>query len=452
MLARVQVVWEWLSTSLWFVPVVMTLFAIAAAAVTTQLHPAPTDLPGAVWWLDAGSAADAARQLSALLTALVTMATLAISITMVVLTLAAGQLGPRLIRNFMADRRTQIILGAFLSSMVYFVCVLRVLRASMTDAEVPHVAVTLATFLFLGSVFGLFFFIHHLARSIVSDAAIAGVGAQLDNEILRQLGPCEEEDTGGEDEAEPDTRFWTPVSLDHGGYVQVVDLDAIGAAACACDAMVALDFRAGHHLLAGGRHAAVSRPDALDKGLRDAIADAIVLGGQRTPVQDLEFSVRQLVEVALRALSPGINDPFTAIAVVDRLGESLALMMRRAPPNRHWRDPDGKVRVTIHVSDFDGVADAAFNQIRQSAGGHADVLIRLLETLGALADQARWPAHRRVLARHVRMVAEAGRRSLAERADLAVLDARRATTERRLGTGWRDDFALASGDANCDIA
>ncbi len=432
MLARVQVVWEWLSTSLWFLPALMTVAAVAFGALAARLHVPPAMMPASAWWLNTGTAADASRLLSSLLTALVTMATLAYSITMVVLTLAAGQLGPRLIRSFMSDRRTQFMLGVYLGSIAYFVWVLRILRADMPEPSVPHLAVTFATLLFLLSVFTLVLFIHHLARSIVSDTVIARVGTQLDHEICRQLPERGPEDAEGT-EAEPDTAGWAAICLPRGGYVQTVAIQALVDAAAACDVAIVLEVRPGHHVLAGGRLGLVSHAGALEKGLREAIQGSILIGAERTPVQDMEYSVRQLVEVALRALSPGINDPFTAIAVVDRLAQSLALLMQRAEPRRVWRDGDGIVRLTLPVSGFDGIADAAFNQIRQSAEGHADVLIRLIEGLGALAEHTHAESQRAALRRHVRMAHDAAHRTLGEPADLAVVDARRDRAAAWLG-------------------
>ena len=431
MLARAQMVWEWVSTSLWFVPAMMTVGAVIVGVLATCLHVPLEMMPASAWWLNTGTATDASQLLSSLLTALVTMTALAYSITMVVLTLAAGQLGPRLIRSFMADRRTQLMLGSYLGAIAYVVWVLRILRKDLPEPEVPHLAITIATFLFLLSVFTLVIFIHHLARSIVSDTVIARVGEQLDNEICRLL-PLRDE-ANYDDASIPEAVGWSPFCLPRGGYVQTIDLGAIGAAAAARNVVVELDFRSGHHLIAGGRHGAVSRADALDDGLREIVEGAVLLGAVRTPVQDMEFSVRQLVEVALRALSPGINDPFTAIAVVDRLGQSLALLMRRAPPSRLWRDESGAVRVVVQVSGFDGIVDFAFNQIRQSAAGHADVLIRVIETLGALAEHATDEAQRATLRRHVRMTSDAAHRSLAEREDLAVVDARRDRAATHLG-------------------
>jgi uncharacterized membrane protein len=373
------------------------------------------------WWLHRGGARDASELLSSLLSSLITMATLIISITMVVLTLAAGQLGPRLIRNFMSDWRTQSVLGLFLGTIVYVLMVLRLIRGDAPAAEVPHFAVTGATVLVLLCVFTLLFYVHHLARSIIADTVINRVGRELDLAIGAFL-PADEGPTaeaGPRPDQEPAVH-----GFGRSGYVQAVDFDGLAQAAERADACVELKFRPGHHLLRHGAHVRVWPARTLAGEFERAIENAVVLGEERTPVQDIEFAAYQLVEVALRALSPGINDPFTAIAVVDRLGASLALMMERPEARRVWADGSARTRLVVPSSDFAGLVDVAFNHIRQAAAKQPAVLIRLLETVGQLAGQARNDEQRKVLARHADMIAEAGRRSLDEPRDQADLEGR----------------------------
>lgn len=145
---------------------------------------------------------------------------------------------------------------------------------------------------------------------------------------------------------------------------------------------------------------------------------------ERTPLQDVEFAARQLVEIALRALSPSINDPFTAIAVIDRLGAAIALLPVDADAPGRVRDRDGRVRLVYPRVDFEGLVDTAFNQIRQAAEAKPDVLIALMDTLAALGERKLPASRRSVLRRHVRVVAAAGRRHVTEPSDLADVEAR----------------------------
>src|SRR5699024_9569351 len=135
------------------------------------------------------------------------------------------------------------------------------------------------------------------------------------------------------------------LSLQDCGYVQTMDYDKLAECARQADALVVLDFRPGQFLMPHGQHGRIFPPSADDEWLQKKVTDNIAVGGQRTPEQDLEFAVRQLVELALRALSPSLNDPFTAVAVIGRLGLFLAEVMRRGPAPSVWYDKEGKPRI-----------------------------------------------------------------------------------------------------------
>jgi uncharacterized membrane protein len=425
MLTRLKTLWEGISTSLWFLPSLLTAAAVVLAWLALTWSAAINQQHGEIWWLHSGTGDNASDLLSSMLTSMITMATLAISITMVVLTLAAGQLGPRLIRSFMADKRTQLTLGFFLATIVYIVLVLRTIDDEARGADVPHLAVTLGTLSVLISVFLLLFFVHHLARSTVADTIIRRVGASLDTAIDELLPEADDREARS---VEPPAKLGVggPLSIGPGGYIQAVDYAGLASTARRANALVELRFRPGQHVLPDGEHALVHPAEALDDDLLDDLRECVFIGAERTASQDLEYSLRQLVEIALRALSTGVNDPFTAIAVIDRLGVSMALVMRRGPPQGIWCDKEGEVRVVGPTTLFSGLVDAAFNQIRQAAERQPAILIRLMGTLAQLAQQARHEEHRRVLLEHVNVVAAAGKRSIAEHYDLIALEERRS--------------------------
>jgi uncharacterized membrane protein len=421
MITRLITIWDAIRSSLWALPLLMVLAACGLAYAA--LHVDVGRGGSSVWFLFSGNSDQAPQFLSNLVTAMITMATLVVSITMVVLTLAAQQLGPRLIRSFMSDRRTQATLGLFVGTVVYLLLVLR--NTYGQTESVPNLAVTGGTVLVLVCVAILIFFVHHLAQSIIADNVIDRVGAQLDANVARLL-PAETVEQP-EPPADLDRRG-APVQLAHGGYVQAVDFQSIVDAAAQVNAVVALDIRAGHHAVPRGIVAHVTPKKAADdEELCNAIRNAVVTGRERTAVQDLEFSVRQLVEIALRALSPGINDPYTANAVLDRLTLSIATIMTRGEAQRVWQDEDGTVRLVTPVSTFEGVTDEAFNQIRQQA--LPAVLIRMADNIGVLLEQAD-EAHRPALEKHLKLVVDAGRLCIAAKEDLAVLQARAKEAEQ----------------------
>ncbi len=418
MLTRLATLWEKIRTSLWALPLVVVLAAVTVAVIVVQFRLGQRSSP--VWWLYSGDAAAASQFLQSLLTATVTMVTLAVSITMVVLTLAAQSLGPRIIPIFMGDNQTKIALGLFIGTGVYLLIILRTLGGN--TGSVPNLAVTVGTALFLASVIGLVFFLNRLAQSIVADTIIERVGRSLDASAASLFN--EDKYRRRADAGRPIAQRGKPFHITEGGYVQLIDHGSAVAAAQKANAVVALRFRPGHFMLANDVAGWIDGAKAGEENNpRDALDDAITRGAVRTPFQDVEYSIGQLADIALRALSSGINDPHTACNVVDRLATSLAAMMERGAIQGAWRDDDGVVRLLVPSSTFAGIADAAFNGIRQAAAGHPAVLIALVDRLGQLLQHANHEQAAALLS-HIDKVEETGTRTIADACDRADFDAR----------------------------
>lgn len=428
MLSRLYNLWATLRTGLWFVPTLLAVGAVGLAIIALNLDAGLPEEKARQFWLHSGGPEDARNLLSTVFSSMITMATLVISITMVVLTLAASQLGPRLVRNFMGDLRTQLVFGIFLMTIIYCLLVLRTLNSELAVGAVPHIAVTLGTALALVNLFALLFFIHNLARSIVSDTVIRRVDKDLRTAISRLL-PAEDEvkplaerptadDVLPADFAENAASLW----LSGEGYLQAIEHERLVEIACRHEAVVRLDFRAGHFVIRGSHKADIYPGHRLGPDLAAAIEGTILVGEERTPVQDLEFSIRHLVEIAVRALSSGINDPYTATAVVDRLGAALGELMRRELQPSVFCDDAGVVRVVTRASSFRGFVDVAFHQIRQAGATHPAVIIRMLTIIARLAVNVRMPSQREALLDHAAIIAEAGRRGASEASDIADIE------------------------------
>jgi uncharacterized membrane protein len=421
MFARVLTVWRDVRSSLWALPLLIVIAAAVGAIFAVRVSIAQGEDP--IWFLYSGGAEQAPLFLSNLVTAMITMATLVVSITMVVLTLAAQQLGPRLIRSFMSDRRTQITLGLFIATVVYL---LLVLRSTYGDTEsVPNLAVTIGTALVLLCLLALLVFVHHLARSIIADTTIYRVGETLDSDVERLLPERHFRQQPAHRKGPRD--LGAALKLQGCGYVQTLDCKRLANIAAKADALIELPLKTGDHVVSGNILAWVMPLRVADDNFRKKVEECLVLGNERNSADDLLTSVRQLVEVALRALSPSINDPGTAIAVIDRLTESFAKMMSRGAPQGVWTDDEGHVRLVVARSDFSDWLDAAFRQIRQHATEHPAVLTRLVESLGNLLAHAN-EARRQALISQIEIVLATARRVIAQREDLAPLEkaARRA--------------------------
>jgi uncharacterized membrane protein len=417
MLPRLLTLWHDLRSSLWALPLLMVAVAGAAAILAVHIPVREGDDP--VWFLYSGSAQEAPQFLSNLVTAMITMATLVVSITMVVLTLAAQQLGPRLIRSFMADRRTQLTLGLFVSTVVYLLLVLR--SAYGRTNLVPNLAVTGGTLLVLLCLIALLVFVHHLARSIIADNTIDRVGGALDDDVERLLPDSDAETPEPPSKSPRETG--APFTLRHSGYVETVNYGGLVDIAKSANAVIELSFKPGRHVIQGGTFAWVAPAETATASMRDELEGCLQLGGERASIQDLETSIRQLVEVALRALSPSISDPFTAMAVIDRLTTSLAKIMRRGMPQCVWTDDEDKVRLVGPSSTFADILQESFRQIRQNAHDQPAVLIRLVESLGQLLAQAK-DSQQPALRKEIELVLETGRKNIAQEEDFETLEER----------------------------
>jgi uncharacterized membrane protein len=199
------------------------------------------------------------------------------------------------------------------------------------------------------------------------------------------------------------------------------------------DLLLQLARRPGHYLVKGQALVMVWPGYRVTDSLVQRMNAAFALGNRRTAALDVEFSVNQLVEIAVRALSPGINDPFTAIACVDRLESALCRMARRDMPSAHRFDPDGRLRLVASGSTFAGIVDTAFNQIRQCARTNPAVAIRLLDAIVQIASHLQRPQDAACLQRHAHMIVRGAREAVPEADDLAAVEARFAAVTRALG-------------------
>jgi uncharacterized membrane protein len=391
---------------LWIIPLVLSALALSLAywILTSEASFLEVQDVGGFWWLYGGDASSARDLMSSLLSGLMTMTSLVVSVTFVILTLAANQLGPRLISTFMGDRQIQTVLGLFLGTILYVLVVLRSLDETLGSEGVPHVAVTIGSALTVICLFALLFYVHKIARAIIADSIVARVAGDLHNDIRSML-------SAEPNEAERAIPGLTKpragaVSLDRSGYIQVIDYNRLVTLACRADAIFAVKVRAGHFVLKNGEHVVVHAGRPLDDEAMQAIRAAFVVGQERNSAQDLEFGLRQLVEIALRALSPGINDPFTAIAVIDRIGAALEEIFMCSLQQAVWRDKEDKVRVIAQRSDVQGLTDAAFDAIRQAGQEIPAVLIRMADVLGQLAPVLRAEEAREAVSRQLGKLAE----------------------------------------------
>jgi uncharacterized membrane protein len=417
MSARVKAWLEALGDLFWLRPALVVLVCILLAQIAVWLetaHVAGFDAssPDANWGYS-GGAEGARALLSAIASSNIGVAGTTFSITIAALTLASGQMGPRLLRNFIRDARNQIVLGIFLGTFAYALMVLRPVRTVEENPFVPHLAITGALVLALVAVGTLVWFVHHIATSINIETVVDAVQRDLCEAIAIHT---RDEPGAARSPGVPAGRALAAT----GGYVQAMDADALADWAREHRVTVTLRVRPGDYVPSGYPVAFLS---AQVEGAEAAILDAVTLGRRPAALQDLEYSIRQLVEIAVRALSPGINDPFTAGSVVDHLGDALCrIAPRHLPTGVVLRD--GRAVLVHPVTDYDGLCDAMFHMIRQNAAGSVHVLGRTLDVLARVAEVEKRPDRAAELARHADLVIAAARRDVADPSDLADLEVR----------------------------
>jgi uncharacterized membrane protein len=413
---------EALRTNLWLVPTVEIALAVALFAATYALDRAAYDgslhFPSFV----ISGSADAARQiLTAIAAAVITVVTLVFSITIVTLTLASTQFGPRMLRNFIRDWITQFTLGTFVATFVYAILALIVIGPDSHGEFVPHLSITVTLALVVVDVAVLVVFIDHIAKSIQLPQVIASIAGDLSRAIDADVGSAAGGRKAGASLAEARVRLDEDsgvVRAPRSGYLQFVRIDALVDIAASSHAVIRLLHRPGHFVVEGEPLADVW-PAAAAPGVARALGGAHATGPHRTLTQDLSFAVDQLVEIAIRALSPAVNDTFTAIACIDWLGDGLCKVADRWNPEAVHRDATGQVRVIAVTVGFRRLVERAHDKIRQASRGMPAVMIRQLDALAKLMPHTTDAAQHEVVLEQAEMILRASEESVPEDADRA---------------------------------
>ncbi len=389
MRTRILAVWSTLRSAYWFIPSLMASGAIALAFGSLKLD---EFVRGAVesklGWVYAGGAAGARAVLATIAGSIVTVAGTTFSITIAAFSLASSQFGPRLLRTFRRDTGNQIVLGTFISTFLYCLLVLRTVRGTDSDTYVPHLSVTLGVVLACLSLAVLIYFIHHTAVSIQVSSVIDSVGEELDATILRN---CPERKNRTDDDPSTPVSNSLPdgyaVHAREKGYLLRIDYEGLVDLAVRKNGVFHVPVRPGDYVMAC-IPLVVFDSGPLGEAECDEIHSSIYLGSDRSPEQDIEFGFLQLVEIAVRALSPGINDPFTAVSCVDRISAAFCLFVEKDIPPAHYRDEHGKIRVIARTVTYEQVVEAAFRHIHHAARENAWVLRHLADRIVFVLSRA----------------------------------------------------------------
>ena len=379
----------------WFLPSLMVLVALFLGFllpyVDTQLG---SDWIRAVGFLRATEVDGARAILTTLAGATLGVAGVAFSVTIVAVSFASSNYGPRLIGNFMGDRTNQIILGIFVATFVYCITVLSTVHASTEfsdttlEAFVPQLSVLFALLLTLAAVGALIVYIHHIPESINIMNLTAGIGDKLHSAIV---GMLDKEDQRGRDDEDPSVEPWRgtpPTETGHrvcakaAGFLQQFDLEKLTTLATREEIQITLHRAPGDFIVAGAIIMSATPERSGDDGsIEDQMRDCYTQGANRTGVQDILFLSDQLVEVLGRALSTGVNDPHSAMLCLDWLRAGLVAFAQRAPAGPAGRnDPVLYRRVT-----FEDMLNRSFDEMRQYVAADRTATLHAIDVLTDLA-------------------------------------------------------------------
>jgi len=441
---------EGLQSRLWPLPTAAIVVAVAAGIALPELDRVLDPLiPDGLDGLFFAGAPDSARTLlGAISSSIVTVTSLVFSLTVVALQLASSQASPRLLRMFASDRRVHATLAIFLGTFAFSLTVLRSVRdadptITTDDGFVPRIAISVTFALMLVAVVTLTLFLAHLATRLRVETMLRDVHEEA-TRTLRTLRDEEPEDDGSV-AAEPATRRRL-VTATRSGFLVGVERGPLVLLAAEHDLVIEVETAVGAGVVEGTPIAAWWVRDPLRAAELDdlelvaridlAITRAHLVEYERTPVQDVGFGLRQLVDVAVKALSPGVNDPTTAVHALGHVSALLGDLLSHPVPSTTERDAAGVIRVIGRQLDLAAMLDLAIIQPRHYGAADLFVALRLLRMLRELAWRSTHPELAPAIRAHADQVLEAARRTPRPARETAQLEAEHDRVRAALAGEW----------------
>ena len=370
-----------------------------------ESHPSVGDWVPRVLFLSHGDPQVAQVILAGIAGSIMTVVSIVFAILLMTLTLASMQFSPRIIVSFARDRVTQWTLGIFLGTFLYCMASLPAAH-SLPHPFAPVTTVIGAILLAIVCVGLLLFFIHHISQAISVNHIVDRIATETEL-VIDEMMPLARRPSGVEVGSREDPQTWSaPILSDVSGYIRYVDLKQLLAIATNRHLRVRVVRRVGQFVPAGAPLLMANKGEQLSDEVNAAFRAAFDFGPSRTLQQDIEFGVLQIVDIALKAISPAVNDPTTAISCVDQLSRLLIRFTSRHMPEAMLYDLQGVPRVSVQWLDCERLLDSAFEQIRMYSKGDVAVSLRLLRALGDIATTTSDAALRRVLFERGRRVVD----------------------------------------------
>ena len=401
--------WDRLSVSFWFIPLVMAMVAVLLTwAIYWVDGLIPNEVLESSRFIVAGSVDEVRGFLFTMATTC--LATAGVVFTLLTLPLSTVAAQYRLPPAADLSRRPgHPVRPGHVRRHVRLLHLRRPCHSPGRDpARTPQLLVTVGFLLFLGTFASLILLIQHIATMLQAPNIAAAAGSELmdviGSDIQEVFGAGTRQQVEGESSDPPIRTAGHPVRATGAGYIQYIDPRRTLALARERDLVIRLLLKPGRFAVSGAVLATVWPADRIDARSEREIRNAFHLGRQRTPTQDVEYAVNQLAEMGVRAMSPAINDPFTAMTCLDYMGDGLALFVRQRKDSPTIYDREGRLRIVFDPVTFDQLLDAAFDMLRHASCNNAKVLLHMLDVVDAIGRETDSPEARRVLARHVALI------------------------------------------------
>jgi uncharacterized membrane protein len=429
-----------LQGSLWFVPsLIVVLLGLLAFLMVWLDHTIDAEWASNLPLVLAAGPEGTREMLSTIAGSMLTVASVAFSFMIVVFSFASSQYASRTLHNFMDDNTNQVVLGTMLGSFVYCLLVLRTVRLEEEQGSVPVLAATVALLLAFIDL-GLFMLlIHHIAEAIQAYHIIYRVGLTT-SRAIDSLFPEHAKHHELEEETESmiAERAMREVRSEKSGYVQMVDMRYTMSLTTRYDLLILMQKGVGHYVVEGEVLALVGPVERVDNGVLKQVRHAFVLGPHRTIFQDPQYGILQLSDISIKALSPAINDPNTALMSLNEISRVLRQLAGRELPRHVICDDKGRPRLIAEGPSFEKMVAQALDQTRRYGMADAGIAAKMLDVIGEVAEQTDIEEQREVLRRHLRATMEDADRLIVDRRDRAIVNSKIGPAARALRMAEED--------------
>lgn len=420
--------WDNLRVSFWFAPAIMALIAVPLAWLLYGLdRQIPNELLQSSRLVISGSPGELRAMLVSIATTVLATAGVVFTLLTLPLSTVAAQYGSRLLRVFLGDRTTQAVLGMFVGAFVYCVAAATAILPADMEPDGPQLTATVGLFLMIITFGTLILLVQHISIMLQAPNIAAAAGADLLNVVgvENRYEVSTDDNQPQVDKAMQIGMMETeayPIRAREVGYIQTLDPDILLTLAREKDLVISLVAKPGDFVWEGGLVAQVWPTSRFNEQLERQLYRAIRIGNQRTPTQDIECAVNRLVEMAVRAMSPAINDPFTAMTCLDHIGNGLALFAKQGGENLNTYDREGQLRLVFEPFSFEELLIAAFDMLRHASCDNAAVLLHMLAVIDAIGKDVKSPEMRLQLRRHVLLIQSESRAGALIEADRQRID------------------------------